>query len=262
MTKQEMIHFLRQSIDSDRETENLIDYYRDATRGKQLPDAQIKNELTKIGEGIPVQYVTGISFFYTSQFTITQDVLIPRPETEELVHWVNSDLKSISRSLNILDIGCGSGCIGLSVKKKFPNHNIILNDLSPNAIEVAQLNADNLNLKIQTCQDSILEPIELKTIDVDIIISNPPYILPSELNRMDGHVFKHEPHLALFVDNDDPLEFYKAIVKYGLEKKVQAIYFETSDIFHNDLLKWIGETAYKCESRNDLQGKPRMIKVY
>lgn len=212
----------------------------------------------------PVQYVLGKADFYGLQLKVNPSVLIPRQETEELVHWMVESVPKNSDELHILDIGVGSGCISLALKKEFPNTDITGIDVSREALAVAQENADFLQL-----------PIQLQSLDVldrtlwgllpkfDIIVSNPPYICENEKELLDENVVAHEPSLALFVKDSDPLLFYKTIADLAQLKLHQngQLFFEVSAHFGDDCRKMLINKNFQARLRKDINGKARMIQA-
>ena len=177
----------------------------------------------------PIQYILGTTSFFGLEFKVDSNVLIPRPETEELVAWILKQTDS-SQSLKILDIGTGSGCIAISLVKHLPNVEIYALDVSPKALEIAEFNAQQNAVKLNMIKANVLDwkPTDLS---FDLIVSNPPYVREIEKERMAPNVLEHEPHLALFVENDNPLVFYRAIVELGKQtlKKQGQLYFEINE---------------------------------
>jgi len=205
--------------------------------------------------GRPIQYLTNEAPFYGLDLFVDERVLIPRPETEQLVHWILEDNKAFSGS--VLDIGTGSGCIPLVLKKNWPQARINGCDVSIKALQVATQNANEQKLEVNFFEKDILnEEIE----NYDIIISNPPYIAQAEKEQMHKNVLENEPHLALFVASDDPLVFYKRILQLASKQKTTC-YFETSEYYRDDLDKWLKEKEYKFIWQLDFQEKNRMLKV-
>ena len=213
----------------------------------------------------PVQYILGKTFFYDLEFNVTPDVLIPRPETEELVNWLIDDYKNHLQTITLLDIGTGSGCIPISIKKHLPQANINAVDISEKALEVAKRNAKKNEVSINFMQLDILDKERWHELpETDVIISNPPYVCDSEKQMMQPNVLDYEPHLALFVSNDDPLLFYNAITDFAIQKLKPngSLYFEINENFAlktKTLLEIKGFT--NCEIHKDMQGKNRMIKA-
>ncbi len=243
----------------ERESSNIASYYRDCLVDIPSPE-KLESDIAKLQQGFPVQYVTGIAFFYGHRFHVNDHVLIPRPETEELVHWVVSDNKH-REGLEILDIGTGSGCILISTLKKIDNAIGIGVDVDKEVIEVAKKNAEYLDVSSSFLQADILS-IEHEHLfrNVDIVISNPPYITLTE--KTDLHVHSHEPHLALYVD--EPLIFYIHIIesmkKVGTDGRL--CYLEINPLFKDELEGYLESYDLRHEFQKDLQGKWRMLKVY
>ncbi|QES90785.1 peptide chain release factor N(5)-glutamine methyltransferase [Rhizosphaericola mali] len=210
----------------------------------------------------PVQYVIGEAWFVHYPFYVNENVLIPRPETEELVDWVYNDFKE--QQVSILDIGTGSGCIAISLKKLLPKDHVFGLDISDKALNVAMKNAINLDADVQFLQRNILEFNVLENEKWDIIVSNPPYIRPSEQLEMRGNVLDFEPHLALFIEENDPLLFYRKIAALGTKHlyKNGTLYFEINEIFGQDVVSLLQDLGYtNVELKKDLQGKDRMTKA-
>lgn len=249
----------------EREATNIIAYYMDAINaGRHNESPNIEADLQLLLSGKPVQQVCHTAFFYGYTFYINDDVLIPRPETEELVHWIVTDLKSENNPCEVLDIGTGSGCILLSVMQKIKSASGTGLEISDGALKVFEKNALDLGLKPKSIRMNILDLSHRKVLpQYDVIVSNPPYILQSEKNRMGDNVIENEPHLALFVDGDDPLVFYKSIMAFakGHLKNGGALYFETSDLYHEQLKEYCNEMEWNVEFRKDLQGEWRMVKL-
>jgi release factor glutamine methyltransferase len=205
--------------------------------------------------GKPIQYITHEAPFYGLDLYVDENVLIPRPETEQLVHWVLQDNPDFEGS--VLDIGTGSGCIPLVLKSHWPKAQISGCDISADAIAIAQQNSNEMKLEVNFFQKDIIQ----EDIDAyDIIISNPPYIAQSEKDQMHKNVLEHEPHIALFVDDSDPLIFYKKIIQLANIQKATC-YFETSEYYRELLDSWLRESNYIFEWQLDFQEKNRMLKV-
>jgi release factor glutamine methyltransferase len=220
-------------------------------------------------QGKPLQYILGETEFYDLTFKVNPNVLIPRPETEELVDWALITSRIINGEtevLKILDIGTGSGCIPVSIKKYIPLADITAIDISEAALNTARQNADLNQTEINFIQDDILNPSNLELINTkyDLILSNPPYITESEKEQMLDNVLKHEPHKALFVPNNDPLVFYRAIAEFALvHLKINGFLFlELNEKFGQETLNLLKEKGFKeIELRQDMGGKDRMIKA-
>ena len=208
----------------------------------------------------PIQYILGTTAFFGLEFKVDSNVLIPRPETEELVAWILKQTDS-SQSLKILDIGTGSGCIAISLAKHLPNAEIYALDVSPKALEIAELNAQQNAVKLNMIKANVLDwkPTDLS---FDLIVSNPPYVRESEKERMAPNVLEHEPHLALFVENDNPLVFYRAIVELGKQtlKKQGQLYFEINEYLGKETQALFSSDTFEdVQLKSDIFGKHRMI---
>ena len=231
------------------------------------PDEQLLawTTINRLKAREPVQYVTGIADFYGLQLRVTPDVLIPRPETEDLVEWILEE-NPRDEDLNVLDIGTGSGCIPLALKARRPHWKCTGVDVSPAALEVARDNAAELQLDVTFEYYDALAPTDNgqpRTESLDLIVSNPPYILPSEKDRMGASVLAHEPALALFVPEDDPLVFYRRIAESASESLTTGgkLYFETNEFNNDEVVLLLKSTGYAdVEARKDLGGKWRRVR--
>lgn len=223
--------------------------------------------IKELVDGRPIQYVIGHAWFCGMRFKVDERVLIPRPETEELVELIKEIYKDVETehdyTIRLLDIGTGSGCIPISLKKYFPEWEIWSMDKSAGAIELAKQNAILLDAEVHFSQSDILN--DAKNIDwkaFDIIVSNPPYIPMVESKELARHVLEHEPHLALFTTNDDPLQFYHAILDFCELHLLRGgkLFFET----HVDHAHEVAAIMEKHDFtdviiKQDLQGKNRMV---
>ncbi|PHI19882.1 protein-(glutamine-N5) methyltransferase, release factor-specific [Lewinellaceae bacterium SD302] len=230
---------------------------RQLTQDEQILAWTIENRL-KSGE--PVQYITGIADFYGLQLRVTPDVLIPRPETEELVELILEDHPQ-SKALKVIDIGTGSGCIALALKSQRPEWDITGLEMSRMAGKVAVENGEALGLNVSWTEADILTSDPGGT--YDIIVSNPPYIPPSERDKMDTSALEHEPDAALFVPEDDPLIFYRRIAEWGSGALVAGghCYFEVNEYKAGEVAEMLRTKAEKVVVLKDLQGKPRMVRA-
>ena len=209
---------------------------------------------------IPVQYVLKEAWFYGMKFFVDKNVLIPRPETEELIEWMISEIKN--ENLQILDIGTGSGCIAIAVKKKVSLATITALDISETAIKIAKQNATILNSEINFIASNFLNELDWNEFPIfDIIVSNPPYIKQSEKINMNKRVTEQEPHAALFVPDDDALLFYKKIAVFGKEhlSRNGKIFVEINEILGTETESVFRQYGYQTQLKKDLQGKERMI---
>ncbi len=182
-------------------------------------EKEFKNFSNELMQHKPVQYVLGEAWFFGERFFVNEQVLIPRPETEMLVELVLAELKKDVQQKTIVDIGTGTGCIPICVQKKCPTTIAHAIDVSEEALQVAQKNANDLGTKIQFHCFNFLDATNWQSIpQVDLIVSNPPYIAEKERAQMHQNVLNYEPHIALFVPNDDPFIFYKQILAFSLQK--------------------------------------------
>lgn len=226
---------------------------------------------TRLQQGEPIQYILGKTEFYSLPFELTKNVLIPRPETEELVDWVLKDNPDFTG--NLLDIATGSGCIATALAKHFTKATISAIDISEKALDVAKKNATNNAVNIDFKKMDILKGGGEKEMHYasnptkacyDIIISNPPYICEQEKEYMHNNVLNYEPHLALFVPDNDALLFYKRITLFACKNLVSGgkLYFEINQRFGKEVVKLLEEAGFKAIClRKDISGKDRMIKA-
>jgi release factor glutamine methyltransferase len=219
--------------------------------------------LEQLKKEIPVQYILGVTHFYGLEFEVNSAVLIPRPETEELVDWIiqNSKLKAQNSKLKILDIGTGSGCIAIALAKNLPNAQVFALDVSEKALATAKKNAEKNQVQLTFIHQSILETVDLAQ-EFDIIVSNPPYVRELEKQEIKKNVLDNEPHLALFVEDNDALIFYRKIAQLAqknLNPKGQ-LYFEINQYLGQEMLDLLRGMGFKnCELRQDIYGNDRMI---
>ncbi len=214
----------------------------------------------------PVQYITGRADFFGYAFAVTPAVLIPRPETEELVEWVLATLKDNSADhLRVLDIGTGSGCIPITLALEHPTATITAVDVSAAALEIALENAQVLKADIRFEQVDILEDRQWARLgQYDVIVSNPPYIPYREQALMPQQVRQHEPSLALFVDDADPLLFYRRISAFSTNHLAAGgfLFLECNEFNASEVAAYLQQAGFQnIELRPDLQGKPRMIRA-
>jgi len=215
----------------------------------------------------PIQYIFNESYFYDLRFYVDESVLIPRPETEELVELILTDLlkENLNESkLNVLDIGTGSGCIALALKNNLPLATVSVMDVSDSALLVAKKNAELNKLDLKIIKQNILENDDWKNPPLDLVVSNPPYIPFSEKKMMADNVLNFEPHLALFTENDQALIFYKEIADFTLKhvKKGGFIYFEGNEFNTTNLVNLLKQKGLQnVIVHKDLSGKERMVKA-
>ena len=233
------------------------------TGSAYIPDTSLLlSRAQAIAGGTPIQHILGYAYFMGMKLKVNPSVLIPRPETEELIKWV---LETTPAPSSILDIGTGSGCIAIALKRALPQAHVTALDISPEALTIAQENARNNNADIDFLQYDILNS-QLSTLNFQLstIISNPPYICRSEADEMDKNVLDHEPHLALFVPDDDPLLFYRAIATQAIHLLVPGgkLFFEINRRFASELQSLLLSLGYTDVTlRTDPFGNKRMIKA-
>lgn len=224
--------------------------------------AELEKMVQRLERMEPVQYVLGSASFCGRQFHVEPGVLIPRPETEELCLWISQTVTGVTRP-SILDIGTGSGCIATTLSLEIKDAEVTAWDISSEALRIASSNAERLCANVNfVCQDALHAPA-----DVDkwtVIVSNPPYICEKEMAAMDSNVLDHEPSLALFVPDDDPLRFYRSISEYGVKalKKDGLLFFEINPLYAEEMVAMLETMRYAhVEVRNDQFGKQRFIKA-
>ena len=225
--------------------------------------AELEHIMVRLEQGEPVQYVLGIAYFYGRQFHVGPGVLIPRPETEELCQWCLSTV-SAEWEGSILDIGTGSGCIACTLAAERPHAKVTGWDISFKALRIASANAEALGADVHFELIDILTLSNYEPNRWDIIVSNPPYVCEKEKEQMEYHVLDHEPSLALFVPDDDPLLFYRAIAKYSLKSLTSGgqLYLEINPHYAADLVELLLDSGLAgIEVHNDQYGKQRMIKA-
>ncbi len=247
----------------------LLEHHHGISRKDLLMDRKLLKDTTPILESInallegkPIQYIIGKAPFYGREFIVDERVLIPRRETEELVYWICENHKDQAPSL--LDIGTGSGCIPITIKLELPRAKVSGVDISEEALSVARQNADRLNAEVTFFfADALNWNLDLST-EVSVLVSNPPYVRVGEKSQMKTQVLDHEPGLALFVDDADPLVFYRAIANIGVEilKPNGLLYFEINEAFGSPIKVLLEELGYgDVKVRKDMQGRDRMVRA-
>jgi release factor glutamine methyltransferase len=219
-------------------------------------------DLNRLKNGEPIQYVLGETLFMNLPFEVTNSVLIPRPETEELVNMIINKYQNAS-TISILDIGTGSGAIAIALAHYLPQSIVLATDFSESALQISSRNARKNSVNIDFLQHNILsDSLDVFGSDFDLIVSNPPYIPHKQVIEMHQNVVRYEPHVALFVPDNDPIIFYKKIGGLAARKLKTGgfLYFETHENFHQEIIEFL----QKCELRNikslkDLNGKNRFI---
>ena len=248
----------------------------------------LEKMMLRLENGEPVQYVLGFAEFCGRRFSVGPGVLIPRPETEELCRWMVEErgTRNEEQGTRILDIGTGSGCIAITLAAEMPDAQVSAWDISEQALAVARKNADSIGVKVnfeqvdvlnlpftinnstlnsqQSTLNSQLSPTTYHLSPITCIVSNPPYICDNEKIAMKPHVLEHEPHVALFVPDDDPLLFYRAIADFAIQslKSDGWLYFEVNPLYIKELKTMLAEKGFEnIEVKIDLFGKERMIRA-
>ncbi|WP_223551794.1 peptide chain release factor N(5)-glutamine methyltransferase [Aestuariivivens sp. NBU2969] len=242
----------------------------------QIDDAtKLIDALALLKQQKPIQYLLGETEFYGLSFKVNEYTLIPRPETEELVQWVfdeltikNEKLIITDKVLRILDIGTGSGCIAISLAKHLPKAKVYAVDISEEALLVAKANAEINHVDVTFLNVDILNAnsweIVFKDFEFDVIVSNPPYVREQEKYMMKPNVLDNEPHLALFVKDDNPLLFYEAISRFGVDKLSRRglLFFEINEYLGNAMVDLLHRHHFSnIELKQDIFNKDRMVKA-
>jgi release factor glutamine methyltransferase len=220
--------------------------------------------LLQLKKEVPIQYLLGKTNFYGLDFEVNENVLIPRPETEELVEWIINENSGgdKAKKIKILDIGTGSGCIAISLAKKIANAEVYAIDVSKKAIETAKRNAIQNKVEVTFILQNILEAEALKH-NFDIIVSNPPYVRNLEKEEIKKNVLDYEPHLALFVDDNDALIFYRKIAELAKKNLLQngQLYFEINQYLGTEMTTLLEKMDFRnIELRKDIYDNDRMMK--
>lgn len=270
-----------ESIYDAREAENITDWvFGEATHKKKWqrrdPNEQLsatdlrllEQYLSELLKHKPVQYVLGHTWFYKRKFFVNESVLIPRPETEELVSWIRDDLQSAgletAEGHKILDIGAGSGCIAISLKRELHNSNISALEISDEALAVAKKNAKELEATINFIKINFLDEATWSSLSrYDVVVSNPPYIPQKEKNVLSKNVVQFEPSVALFVPDNDPFIFYKRIATFAKSHLTDRgkIYVEIHENYAGEVVAIFSAANFQTKIKNDIYGKERMIKA-
>ena len=222
----------------------------------------LHSALLKLKSQEPIQYILGETEFYGLPFKVTKDTLIPRPETEELVEWIIKDAKK-EKSTTILEIGTGSGCIPISLAKNLLKSTVSSIDISSDALTIAKENALLNTVQVNFIEQDILNTKELLQ-QYDIIVSNPPYVRELEKKEIQPNVLENEPHLALFVEDKNPLIFYSKIADLAKKhlKENGFLYFEINQYLGKETIDMLTKKGFRTELRKDLFGNDRMTKSF
>ncbi len=277
--------FLKQLslIYQSREAANITDWVfenlahlkrmdRNVNRNVELgkdTSSKLESCLAELLTHKPVQYVLKEAWFYKMRFYVNENVLIPRPETEELVEWIVRDIRSLkpgkqNPKLKILDIGTGSGCIAISIKTELENSDVASVDVSKKALSVANKNAVALRTQINFLQIDFLDESIWNNLSVyDLIVSNPPYIPEGEANTLEKNVTGFEPEVALFVADNNPFIFYEKIIKFAKTHLTSngRVYAEIHENYSKDVQQIFLKNNFQTEIRKDIYGKERMIRA-
>ncbi|NAS30902.1 peptide chain release factor N(5)-glutamine methyltransferase [Flavobacteriaceae bacterium R38] len=211
----------------------------------------------------PIQQILGKTFFCELTIKINEHVLIPRPETEELILWIQEKYEKKQAPLKILDIGTGSGCIAIALAKHFKSAKVHAMDISDEALKLAKENASLNDVYIEFLKADILT-LESSHNEYDLIVSNPPYVRVSEKEQIKNNVLQYEPHLALFVTDDDPLLFYKKIANFAVDNLVRngELFFEINQYLSSSMITLLEKNKFsEIELKNDVFENPRMIRA-
>ena len=235
-------------------------------KDRKLSESEIlflQRAIKRMKKHEPLQYITGVAHFYGHEFKVSPSVLIPRPETEELVRWVLDDCDKDDDRIRMLDVGAGSGCIAISLKKAMPDAELWAIDISEEALQTARENALSLGAEVNFIRIDILDENTRSGLpEFDVIISNPPYVTPADRELMHRNVTDHEPGLALFVDDDAPLIFYREIIDFSKDHLARGgrLYFECNESNANEVAALLKKGGFDdIELKRDMQGKERMV---
>jgi release factor glutamine methyltransferase len=228
-------------------------------------DELFQSYLTDLMDQRPVQYVLGEAWFGPYPFFVDENVLIPRPETEELVNWLLNDSSGRGPGKSILDIGTGSGCIPVYIKKKRPDFQVMALDIADSALKIAIKNSQALEAQVDFFLCDIRDSAQWeKLIPVDLIISNPPYIPEKQKGSLEKHVRDFEPAIALFVPDEDPIQFYKLIGEIAINKLKPGgvVFLEIHHDHAKEIMEWFSKNGFSLDLKKDFSGNNRMIKAW
>lgn len=229
----------------------------------QFEENSLKPFIIELKKNKPIQYILGYEYFGNLKLAVNQHVLIPRPETEELVMWAKQSIQESVRPMKIIDLGTGSGCIPIWLKWHCPQTEIWAMDVSEKALEIAKENAQTHQTEIHFFHGDMLNLTFEESEKFDLIISNPPYIAMSEKENIEAHVLQYEPSMALFVNNGDPLQFYKAILMIATKhlKDQGQLFLELHQDYAKSVKKLFDEQLFDTSLRKDMFGNDRMLRV-
>jgi len=256
-----IINLVMEEILGYDQTKLFLNLDKAIDQGKLM---RLESVLRDLKRNKPVQYVLEVGHFFDLDLFVNEHVLIPRQETEELVKWIIDDCKG-QQNLKILDVGTGSGCIAVALKKNLPDAEITAIDVSNEAIDVAKENAEQHKVEINIKQVDILNTKDWDSFDkFDLIVSNPPYVTESERSKLHKNVIAYEPHTALFVSDNDPLIFYKAIIEFSKSYLAPEgrVYFEINEKHAQEIKELCSMNGFgEVEVKQDMNGKDRMVKA-
>ena len=222
-------------------------------------EEELRKKIERVKKNEPLQYVLGETIFYGRRFKCDQRALIPRPETEELIDWIINDVSN-DGNIRILDIGCGSGCIAITLSKEIKNSTVTALDISEEAISLTEENCKINSCQVECINDDIFN---FSDTQYDIIVSNPPYICDNEAVNIESNVIDYEPHLALFVPDNSPLKFYEKITEYAARnlRSRGKLYFEINRKYGKEMQLLLEKFGFiNIELRKDISNNDRMIK--
>jgi len=278
VTKKEIVNSLS-TIYEKKEAINIADIvmeevtkvskiYRILNPNQQLTETEtsiLNSIMVRLLKNTPIQYITNKTWFGGLVLYVDESVLIPRPETDELVEWIIGENNKTTNTLSVVDIGCGSGCIALSIKNKLTHFNVTAIDVSEDALEILKKNSNDVGLNIEFKQIDFLDDTQWNCLNkFDIIVSNPPYIKLSESQNMNNNVLQYEPKIALFVPDEDPLLFYDKIALFAKNHLNEngSIYVEINEKLGTETTDLFKQYQFETILKQDLQGKNRFIKAY
>ena len=262
--KEEVDHLFYRSIEHHLGLERFVLVMQPQLTLTKDEEGPLFRTLSSLRQEIPLQYVLGKAYFMDLEFLVNEHVLIPRPETEELVHWVLDDVDNQTSDIKVLDIGTGSGCIAIAVAKNLPNLEVHALDVSSEALKVAKENAAKNKAEVAFHQHNILDFSLKLELEFDIIVSNPPYVRELEKSEIENNVKKFEPHMALFVPDNNPLVFYEAIAKQATQ------HLKSKGLLYLEINQYLGQETHalleahnflEIELRKDIFGNDRMLKA-
>ena len=225
--------------------------------------AELQEIAKRLADNEPVQYVLGVADFCGRQYHVEPGILIPRPETEHLCRLITKHVAIGSANRKVLDIGTGSGCIAITLALDIPNSQVTAWDISPIALRVAKGNAEQLGAQVNVIENDMLQQTYQVAPQWDLIVSNPPYICDSEAEEMDANVLDYEPEIALFVPDDDPLQFYVPIMNYAQSALHPGgeLWLETNPLYEEIIEERLLELGFNVTAHDDQFGKTRFIQA-